>query len=248
MQVIRQTDDRYLKPGALDAHLTGVFDTYKFKFLNKYQVSHDWPRNSKGCRYRSLPTLGVTDGSRGEFYVAPEIYEKDGATWQASNTGRPPYNFDRFVRSTYKEEIPEFDKDGKKTGNMQEVERTGLTPVCFEAWVGTSHTLVFRLHKRDISAWRVLWSAYNPKGHWSQKQVGNNKWWALENEESDLDASAKLGGWFKSWLLPIADTDYTISIQLGATQQSLKKLQTHASFQAMFQHLIESVKIEQYNP
>ena len=60
-------EERLLKPGALDASLTGVRDTYQFKFLDKLRVSHDWPRNSNGCAYRARPTLDVRNGFSGEF-------------------------------------------------------------------------------------------------------------------------------------------------------------------------------------
>lgn len=238
-------EDQLLKPGAMDRNLTNVYDTYQFKFLDKYRITHEWPRNSKGCQYAGLPTLNVNDGFHGEFYAIRDIYETNGSTKQRG--AHPSWEFNRFVREKYTRLIPEFDAAGKKTGRMLEKEETGLEPVCFEAWVGTSHTLILRLHKRDLATWKALWSDYNPSGKWAQKQVNGIYWWVLENEEKDLQSTGT-GGWFQSWLTPIGDTDYTLAIQLGANKQSLQFPQAHANFQSMFRHLIESVKIEEIEP
>src|SRR3546814_14320797 len=99
----------------------------------------------------------------------------------------------------------------------------GLKTMCFESWARTSHSLVLRLHKRDIQSWRESWSEYNPQGSWRQKQIGENVWWIQETAETDrkprrINAS---GGWFQSALLQIAHTGYPIGIQLGASRESL---------------------------
>lgn len=238
-------EERLLKPGALDRRMTNVYDTYQFKFLDKYRITHEWPRNSKGCQYAGLPTLNVKDGFHGEFYAIRDIYEEGNSTKQRD--AHPSWNFDRFVRPTYKRQIPEFDAAGKKTGRMLEKDETGLEPVCFEAWVGTSHTLILRLHKRDLATWKTMWSEYNPSGKWAQKQMNGIHWWVLENEEKDLQSTGT-GGWFQSWLAPVGNTGYALAIQLGANRQSLQHPQAHANFQAMFRHLLESVKIEEIKP
>lgn len=238
-------EEQLLKPGALDAPMTGYYDSYSFKLLDKYRVTHDWPVVSN-CKYSKLPTLGrKQDRYKGEIYAVDDIYEINGSTKQRD--AHPSWNFDRFVRPTYKTQRPEFDAAGKKTGRMLEKDETGLEPVCFEAWVGTSHTLILRLHKRDLATWKTMWSEYNPSGKWAQKQVNGIHWWALENEEKDLQSTGT-GGWFQSWLAPVGNTGYTLAIQLGANRQSLQHPQAHANFQAMFRHLIESVKIEEIKP
>lgn len=239
-------EELLLKPGALDAPMTGYYDSYSFKLLDKYRVIHEWPVVSN-CKYRKQPTLNRLDRFRGEVYAVRDIYEDQGKTWQRFEPQLGPYDFDHFVRPAYKVQRPEFDAAGKKTGRMLEKDETGLQPVCFEAWVGTSHTLILRLHKRDLATWKTMWSEYNPSGKWIKKQVNGVDWWALENEEKDLQSTGT-GGWFKSWLTPIGNTGYTLAIQLGANKQSLQHPQAHANFQAMFRHLIESVKIEEIKP
>lgn len=247
-EFIRKNDDRYLQPGALDPLLTGYYDVYQFEFLRRYKITHAWPLPARACKYRSLPTLNRgKDRYKGEIFSAPEIYEADHQTWQASNTGQGPWNFDRFVRPTYKRQIPEFGPGGIKTGRMLDKEEVGLEPVCFEAWVGTSHTLILRLHKRDLTTWKALWSGYNPSGKWEQKIVNGIHWWALENAEENLQTTGT-GGWFQSWITPLGNTGYSLAIQLGANKQSLQHPQAHANFQAMFRHLIESVRVEEIKP
>ena len=56
------------------------------------------------------------------------------------------------------------------------------------------------------------------------------------------------GGNYRLWLLPIADTPYTFLFALGANTDALNYLETHARFERVFRHLIESVRIEPLTP
>ena len=51
---IKRNDERYLKPGALDLPLTNVYDTYQYKFLDKYRITHQWPHTAGTCKYRTI--------------------------------------------------------------------------------------------------------------------------------------------------------------------------------------------------
>ncbi len=240
----KANEERLLKPGALDKPLTGYFDTYSVRFLDRYRLMHDWPVVSN-CKYSKLPTIGNNqERYKGEIYSADDVYEAGDRTWQRD--AHPSSNFDRFVRSQKKQQ-PIFKSGAANVVKRYEENEEGLQPLCFEAWVETSHTLIFRLHKRDPAIWKVRWSEFNPTGKWSQRQVGSNVWWVLENAQHDLQKTG-IGGWFLSYLTPIGDTGYSISIQLGATQDSLRHPEAHARFLAMFQHLIESVRIDPLTP
>ncbi|MFZ3219567.1 MAG: hypothetical protein WA174_06010, partial [Rhodoferax sp.] len=160
--------------------------------------------------------------------------------WQR---GDPRQGFGSYVTSVIRHQ-PIYGPQGLERYEDQE---QGLQPVCFQAWVGTSHTLILRLHKRDVATWKALWSEYNPSGKWSQQQIGSNSWWLLENDARDLQSTG-IGWWFKSYLTPIGDTGYSIGIQLGANQNSLRNPQAHAEMQVLFRHLVESVKIEPLTP
>ncbi len=54
---IKHNDERYLKPGALDLPLTNVYDTYQYKFLDKYRITHLWPTSAGACKYGSRAIL-----------------------------------------------------------------------------------------------------------------------------------------------------------------------------------------------
>lgn len=273
-EAIKRNDDRYLKPGALDLPLTGVNDTYQFKFLDKYRVTHEWPRISN-CSYRKIPTLNVKDGHRGEFWAARDIYEESGKTWQRFE-GMTPFDFDQYVRSvkvmrpvygestteeleaSYKamrERVERSQKTGRyekyvdpgiiKPIGYKEVEE-GLRPVCFESWYVTSHFMRMGLQKRSLQDWQDLIDKPLPSGKWSVQPVAGNNWAVRELQDNELSTRPLngVGGPYQFWLLPIGDTGYTLSLQLGASKESLQYPEAHARMKAAFRHLIESVKIE----
>lgn len=214
---INRIDQRYLQPGTLDLPLTNYYDTYQYKFLGKYWITHQWPVSAGSCNYRSLPTLGRNnDRYQGEIYAVPDIYEENGKTYQASNTGRRPMEFDRYVRSVKvqspiygtptKEELQASEKAQwerierrRKTGRYEsettpdivkpigyEEKEVGFQSLCFESWWVTSHFLRGKLHKRDLATWRAMLTEKNPNGKWSERRVGPNVWLVQETSEQDL--------------------------------------------------------------
>lgn len=220
---IKRNDDRYMQPGALDAPLTNYYDTYSFRFLNQYRLTHRWPVAGDACKYRSLPTLNrvgdITgyqgDRYMGEVFAVPDIYEHSGKTWQGSNVGIPPMDFDRYVRSvthqrpiygpTTKEESEasvaatlERIKRSRRKGTYEspppdkrvpirheEIE-IGFRPLCFGSWWGTSHFLRAMLYKRDLASWQAILTERNPLGTWSERRVGANLWLVQETAEQDF--------------------------------------------------------------
>lgn len=252
---VYQDDERYMRPGALDAPLTGYYDTYNFIFLKKYAISHQWPVTARSCQYRELPTLGqASERYKGEVLFSPEIYEANGSTWQrGSLSNTPPRSIDRFVRFTYKRQIPEFDAASKKTGRMVEKEETGLMPVCFEAWVGTSHAITVMLYKRTVAEWQAALNQLSQGSYVSSDAkriseiVSGNKWdvYLVPLKPRIIN---RIAGPHELRILPIGTTDYTLAIELGANQDSLQHPEAHAKFKTMFRHLIESVRIEPLAP
>lgn len=239
-------EERLLKPGALDASLTGVRDTYQFKFLDKLRVSHDWPRNSNGCAYRARPTLDVRNGFSGEFFAVADIFELDGSTYQSvADLRRPPRNFDQYVRSK-KVMAPVWDTVNGVRQKVGEKEiENGWTPVCAYAWAGTNHALDISLFKRSTDEWAQLLPKLGPVSPGVFRKMGNNNWkvfkFALQPPITNRSA---VSGPFEVWILPVGDTGYTLTIRLGANLQSLENPQIHAQFQAELLHLIQAVKIE----
>ena len=245
-------EEQLLKPGALDVPMTGYYDVYSFKFLDKYRVTHEWPVVSN-CKYRKQPTLNRSDRFKGEVYAVRDIYEDQEKTWQRFDLKLGPYNFDRFVRPTYKRQIPEFDAAGKKTGRILEKDETGFEAVCFEAWVGTSHAMTLMLYKRTVNEWQSAlgqWSQGSYVGTGSRKfseDVSGNRWHVYRVEPTPRIPN-RISGAFELRILPIGTSNYTLAIELAANQDSLQNPQAHANFQAIFRHLIESVKIEPLQP
>lgn len=84
-EYIYQNDQRYAIPGAMDSPLSGIYDTYQLHFLKKYRMTFEWFET--GCHLRAMETARLPDGRRSHLYIAPDIYEKDGKTWQGSNVG-----------------------------------------------------------------------------------------------------------------------------------------------------------------
>ena len=268
---IKRSDERYLTPGALDLPLTNVYDTYQYKFLDKYSITHQWSHTAGTCKYRKIRS---DDLRGGRFFAVDNIYELDGHTWQVGTQTfeevkrtryvnpkypRPPltfdeyafsHGFDRYVRSV-KVMNPVYGQvNGERQRTGEEEIEVGLQSLCFNSWYATSHSLVMRLHKQDLKTWKARWTQFNPKGKWSEQLVAGNVWVLQETLEQELSPSAPgaSGGWFQSWLLPIGDTGFTISMQLGASQESMQYPEAHARMKAMFRHLIESVKIEPLQP
>ena len=245
-QSIQKSDDRYMEPGAMDEPLSDHYNTYVFKFMDRYKVTHDTPVDG-GCGYHGVITK-VSKGTSydGEIRSVRDIFEKDEKTWQRYEE-IAPLDLSSYFRSI-KVMRPVSEVVGgvrRKTGKDEEVE-IGLRPICFKSWYNTGHTLILRVYKRDIATWREQWSELNPRGKWSTQRLGNNDWWLLANDEEALLPAPPtgMGGWFQSWLLPIGDTGYSMSIQLGANQKSLQYPETHEQMKATLRHMVESVKIE----
>ena len=276
---IKHNEDRYLKPGALDLPLTNYYDTYQYKFLGKYRITHQWPVSAGSCKYRSLPTLGRNnDRYKGEIYAVPDIYEENGKTYQASNTGRSPMDFDRYVCSVKvmnpvygtptKEELQASEKAqrerierARRTGRYEsdtpdivkpigykEIE-TGLQAVCQQSWYATQHGLTVWLRKWSVDQY-LTWLKKNSQqqGRVTHQRIGTNNWTVLEFNLEPQSTDGASSGPYQFWMLPIGDTGYTFLFRLGANLESLKYPDAHERFKATFRHLIESVNIEPLQP
>lgn len=277
---IKRNDDRYMRSGAQDSPLTDIYETYQYRFLDKYRITQQWV-NTSSCGFGGIERPDIRTGVRSLFYDTRDIYEEGGKTWLRSRTlGVQPENFDRYVRSVKrqvpiyapptKEELEASNKElrerierSRKTGRFEsnppnlserkpiryEEKEFGFQVLCGESWWVTSYFLDARLHKRDLITWRAIWTERNPKGRWSERRIDSNVWTVQETAEQDFEPRPLngVGGPFQTWLLPIGDTGYTIALHLGASQESLQYTDAHARFQAIFRHLIESVKIEPLN-
>lgn len=265
----KAAEQRLLKPGALDLPLTSVNDTYQYKFLKKYRVTHQWPRISN-CNYRKTPTLGANDGSTGEFFSVPDIYEADGHTWQAGTMSFEEYKRTRYIHPTYPAAPPTFDdyayylsfdryvrsvkrinpvvydkKTGKRIEGASEEIEGGLQVLCQQSWYATQHGLSMFLRKWSVDQYIAWLQANAPQpGKVSHQRRGAQNWTVLEFQLEPQSKDGASSGPYQFWMLPIGETGYTFLLRLGANQESLKHTETHMRMQNAFFHLIDSVQID----
>lgn len=229
-------EEQLLKPGALDARipLNPYYVQHTFKLMGKYHVTHEWLGLGGSCGYGGY--FGKPPGLPIRLLDSyGEIYERDGHTYLKED---PRYTrdkdelIDRYVKSWY-----ETDNKGVRW-------QQGLMPMCLASWYQTQHAIEIDLQKQNLEE---LLTAVNktrtPDTTISTQRVGNNTWHVVTSalRQAPLNGS---GGPFQSWILPIGDTGYIFVFGLGANLDSLKYPEAHARMQEVFQHLIESVKID----
>lgn len=241
-EYIYQNDQRYATPSALDSPLSGAYDTYQTHFLGKYRIT--FQSFESGCHLRALETPRLPDGSRSHFYVAPDIYEKDGKTWQGSNVGSSHKDLDPYVRSVISERKEYKDINGQT--QAFEPREEGYQSLCFESWWMSSSYVSFSIRKSSVQKYVERLKGFFPEGRWSQKRLSGNTWSVQEVAEKDLREPPLngVGGPYQNWLLPIGDTGYTIVLQLGASRETLKHPEAFEELKGVFKHLLESVKVE----
>ncbi len=231
------------RPGVYDPVVIDKPDyvTHKFIFLEKYKVAHDWPYGFDICKYATM-TLpkSMRDGTwYGSYRRLGDIFEYRGSTLQEVRVDGYP---ERSIDASYMS-IDNHVKTWTKVDELG-VERTyGYAPMCWQPLGGSSHTLVVRLYKRSLEEWRKALKKKLPDGVLAKKRIGNNVWLTQEFELTPSKLN-DIAGTFKTWVLPIGDTSYTYTFQLGASSESLNHPRTHAAMIKIFRHLIESVRIE----
>ncbi len=235
---IKRNDDRYAKPGALDLSLTGFYNHYQYKLLDRYNVTHQWIRISD-CEYRKVESKKYDGKDR--FFNVRDIYEEGNSTWQRFDETTGHYNFDNYVRAEYTVRAGK-DESGKYIFKTEK----GYNPICFESWWNTSHSITLFLRKQPLDDMKAGFTQWYPEGIWTTKTINNLTWHVQETPEDKFRSRPLngVGGPFKTWLLPLADTGYTMAMELGASKESLQYPEAHARMQAMFKHLIESVGIK----
>lgn len=241
---LAQSDERYMKPGALDGPTPSAYATYSYKFMRRYRVTHDWVRTTP-CWYRAREVPEAVKPHPSDFWDAPEIYEEDGKTWQGSNIGGPPKEIDRLVTS-----VKVVSRARGEEGQLVEV---GNQSMCEESWWTSSHFLVVRLRRGDMESVRdnvtrqALAAGARPEAvQWTRRMLNGIEWLVLHVSPDQLIARRpnSIGGPFETWIAPLADTGYSISFTLGASKESLDFPQAHAAFQATFMRLVNSLRVE----
>lgn len=235
-------DQRLLKPGALDLPINQTYRSYKYVFLDKYKVTHDWVFVGS-CSYGSVEDVS------GKTVYTGNIFEKDERTYVDRESSAYPkdsrYKYGIKNLNITKYTRPEWQNGTYSNGNPRIAK--GFQPMCNQAWQISQHVIEIELRKQNINELMAAAKKYDPKLVFETRQVNNNKWQVRYSELGPAPLNGA-GGPFQTWLLPIGDTGYTFIFGLGANQDSLQHPQAHAQMQAIFKHLIESVKIEPIKP
>lgn len=233
----KSNDKRLLKPGALDVPINEIYTKYQYNFLDQYKITHDFIMTG-GCSYRSTKTVGIHDLVPGTNYAisnAPDIFEKDEHTFVRvypfkDHAYKNPINIDKYTR-------PEWTADGRTW--------KGFEPICAQAWQLSNHSLSISLVKLPVDAAIKRYSVANLA--LQKKTIGTNTW-LTQTAELEPRVINTFGGEFMVAILPIENTGYVFVFKLKANQDSLQHPQAHTQIQAIFRHLLESVKIEPIKP
>jgi len=234
----RAHEDRYLRPGALDMPFTGAYSTYHLNLLGRYRVRHEW-LNTSACAYRAYEREAPPGKYRSNVWDVADIYEAGGKTWQGSNVGGPPKDFDIWVRS-----VKEISQSVGHEGQIVEV---GLDPLCFEAWWTSSHYLLVRLRKASLDeVQREVVGGSGIPVQWTRRTLNGMEWQVVKvpPEQMETRRPNGSGGLYETWITALGDTGYAIAFSLGASKESLDHPRAHAAFEAAFQHLLNSLKVE----
>jgi hypothetical protein len=249
-------EEQLLAPGALDTGIASNFDEYQMKFLDRYRVRHSWPVTS-ACKYSQLRTKYKRgEISYGDVYIVDDIYEDEMSTKQRE--AAPTWNLDRFVRSQ-KRMVPIFAQRngviyaGETVGYEEKEE--GLRPLCFQAWGGINQHVALELFKRTVPEWDE-WLNLHSRKPWGQLTEGatktteviNGNTWTVYKAPLQPRKINTISGPYLQCITPVGDTGYSISLELGANQESLDNPKAFAAMEAMFRRLLESVKVDPLTP
>lgn len=242
-------EERLLKPGALDSPIPKKFITYSFRFFDRYWIRHKWPVSSS-CRYGALRASGVdSDGfyRGGPMYVFP-IFEHEGSIWQ-ENLDRPPTRMNALFRGV-PHVVTSSPLQGKESSEskdraVQKVREGGFGTMCGESWVGIEMSVAMQFFQRTQDQWAAILDEKLPpqglKKTW--ETVGSNTWMAYTADLQPKQPNV-LGGPYKVYVTPVADSGFTIAISMRANQESIKTPEAFQAMDVLFHRLLESVKIE----
>lgn len=241
--LVRQSDERYLQPGALDVPLTGAYSIYSFKFVGRYRVTYEWIRTS-GCDLLGLAQPAAPAPPGKTLYLVPDIYEEGGKTWQRGITSSLLWDLDPWLTS-----VKYVSRAKGEEGQILEV---GMKLLCQESWWTSSHYLWIRLRRAsvdDVQA-EVTHGTTGVPIHWTRRMANGREWRVMEVPLEQLRPRRPTGtgGPYQTWITPLADTGYSIAFTLGASKESLQYPRVHAAMLATLEHMVNALKVEPLPP
>ncbi|MFN7121691.1 MAG: hypothetical protein ACK4NM_06605 [Hydrogenophaga sp.] len=152
------------------------------------------------------------------------------------------FDFDPWVRS-----VTWVSREKGKEGQTKEV---GFKPLCFESWWTSSHYLRLRIQKRSLAEFERVFSERYPEGKWRSESLNGLTWRVQQVPFGELRTRPLngVGGPYQSWLTALGDSGYSLSMEMGASKESLDNPQAHADIEGVFKHLVSSLKVERLAP
>lgn len=152
------------------------------------------------------------------------------------------FDFDPWVRS-----VKWVSREKGKEGEELEV---GFKPLCFESWWTSSHYLRLRIQKRSLAEFEGVFSERFPEGKWRSESLNGLSWRVQQVPSNQLRLRRPngLGGPYHAWLTALGDSGYVMSIEMGASKESLDHSKAHADIEAVLKHLVSSLQVTRLNP
>lgn len=151
-------------------------------------------------------------------------------------------DFDPWVRS-----VKYVSREKGKEGEVLEV---GFQQVCFEYWWVSSHYVSASIRRSSLSDYEASFAQGFRLAKWSTEHLNGLSWRVAEVPTNLIEARKPngLGGAYRAWLTELGDSGYVICIEMGANQESLDHPRAHAEIEAVFKHLVGSLKVERLTP
>lgn len=137
--------------------------------------------------------------------------------------------------------------DAKETPDEKKYEERedGFGWMCGENWIGIEMSAIMQFHQLSQGEWAAILDEEFPqqglKKTW--EKFGHNTWMAytavLQPKQPNM-----LGGPYKVYVTPVADSGFTIAISMRANQESIKNPEAFQAMDVLFHRLLESVKVE----
>lgn len=139
----------------------------------------------------------------------------------------------------------ESDVKEKPEEKRYEEREYGFGVMCGENWVGIEMSVAMQFFQRTQDQWAAILDEKLPpqglKKTW--EIVGSNTWMAYTADLQPKQPNV-LGGPYKVYVTPVADSGFTIAISMRANQDSIKTPEAFQAMDVLFHRLLESVKIE----
>lgn len=241
--------------GAFDGPLPREIRLYTLRFLDRYLITHGWVTGS-GCGYGSLPVEDRPSeliNRTSDRFVFP-IYEQDGMLWQDFGRDEKLWSVNDHFRSVINR-VPIYAPVASgRRGEVAVVDHQdredGFQAWCLQTWQGVQMAFGMRWHQlsvpESISRLKASHKVEDLPVTVTRDVIGANEWTVVTVPPKPRKPNYGTGP-YKFYLLPIADTGFTMQFWLGATEESFENPSAFAVLGGTFRQLLESVRVEPWD-